>query len=1753
MTTERIDIVVREDGSRVVRRNLEDIGGSARTGAVGVDRLHSSLGQLKTLMLSMGVGFGISEIIKYTDTWANLQGRLSLVTDSYNQMKQVQSELFTISQRTRTAFEGTADLYTRITRNTKELNATDRERLRVTETINKSLIVSGASSESANAAIVQLGQGFASGTLRGEELNSVLEQTPRLAEAIAAGMGKTQGQLRAMGTAGLLTSEAVFKALLTQGKALDDEFSRMPQTIGQSFTVLKNEVLKFVGVTSEANGVAGSFAGVLQYLASHLNVISGIIQGLLTYKIAEFFLTSAAAAIKKYLALIDSANALAAERAATIAAAEASLAQVQAQIAVATATRAAIITAREDAVAKLAQANSTIVSSQAAIAAARSAGALSFALRVVAESEIALSAAQARRAAMTAELAVLGQQQARVSAQIAAANAAEAVATTALAGARSGATAAAGLAGRALTALGGPIGIITTLLGLGATAWAIWGNKAVETETKVEQTLEQKTDEMIANLDKQIEKLKERNRIAAIDPTLGKKETPIADQQRDLLTKMNLVAKGGEGYEDLSQVARTEILRSLGARYNKLSVDAEELATEQEKLNKVLNGDKMTQWLSKHQEFMSKTDQLALAIKEAKKDLGEAFSPAIEKMITDHFTKKSGEHDSLLQYKESIEALKMQQKLQKEITDGELQHSQAQYGQGAISQSVMIQAELDAKLKENTQMQQYVMRELELTKGAGKEQIAARAQYNGELLVLEQQRKNIIQGTDDQIAGIYAARTRKEIDAGNADLEAINLQNQGIENKIRYFEMLPAAITRATIAELENQKAVLDGDFADQAKINSINGKIEALKRLANSQSQSVQQDFDFDIAQRMGAEWKRTGDIIANSLTTAFGKGGAALGKLVQGYTGFKKAESDLRKQYDERVKVAEIDAKRIRDAEVEYNSESVQLRMGAYADMAGAAKNLVGEQTAAYKILAGLEKAYRLAEMAMAYESMIRKIFFTEAVTAAKVTAIGTETAANAASVAPNVAADGAKASASGIAAVAKSLASLPFPANIAAGAAVLALLVSLGVAMSGGGGGAGSVSVSEQRQKVQGTGSVLGDGSAKSASIARAIEISAANSSTQINYLSGMLTALRNIENNIGGFASLLVRTTGVNGSFADTQKGGAEKFMGSTLGQLLIGGPFTVLLDKVFGGRVGKILGNIGNSIFGGRVTVQDTGLTLGKQTLGSVRSSGVFANQYTDTKEDGGWFSSDKYRTKLTSVGADGNAQFSLVIKSLAEGITEAGKLLGLNADTFSQNLNSFVVDIGKISMKGLTGEQIQQQLEAAFSKLGDDMAKFAVGGLDQFQKVGEGYLETLVRIATDYARLDAALQSIGKTFGSTGIASIAAREDLIALMGGIDKLDSVTASYAQNFLSEAEQLAPVQKYVTDQMSALGLASVDTREKFKMVISSLNLTSEKDRQLYASLMNLQEAFAKTHAATKDLTKTEQEIADERVDLQKQLDELIMTPAQLLAKQRAELDESNRALFDQINAIKAMNDANDLMRDSMQGVIDKFKSFAQSTKEFKNNLLVGELSPMTPEQQYAELRRQFEQTVMDARAGDEDAQRNFQTVANEFLTASQKINGGDAQYSSDFAMVLQVTNELTKWATSQVDIAQASLDALNKQVVGINDLNATMNLVAQSVQLLPAELAQANDAQRYTPSEDADYGTMQTFSVAPIVASIESVREELEKLREDQAAHSAQELGSNAGVTLEAATVIARAFKTTIEDNAYSNKLREWEFE
>src|SRR5690606_30117425 len=150
---------------------------------------------------------------------------------------------------------------------------------------------------------------------------------------------------------------------------------------------------------------------------------------------------------------------------------------------------------------------------------------------------------------------------------------------------------------------------------------------------------------------------------------------------------------------------------------------------------------------------------------------------------------------------------------------------------------------------------------------------------------------------------------------------------------------------------------------------------------------------------------------------------------------------------------------------------------------------------------------------------------------------------------------------------------------------------------------------------------------------------------------------------------------------------------------------------------------------------------------------------------------------------------------------------------------------------------------IQEQLNAVFGGVADQMATKLLPMIGQFQEAGEGAFETLSRLARNFQVIDVTLLSMGKTFGAVGLSSVAARERLIKLVGGLDEFVEQAAFFSENFLSSQERLAPIQSRVTAEMKRLGITGVTTRDQFKQLILGLNLSTKGGATMYAALMDL----------------------------------------------------------------------------------------------------------------------------------------------------------------------------------------------------------------------------------------------------------------------------------------------------------------------
>ncbi len=262
--------------ARVVQRDMATIQSSMSDAARrGADEVAAGFRRVATEAVGLTSALvAVKAAIGKADEWTNLNNRLRLVTQGQAQFAAAQADVIRIAGAARQPLGATAELYQRIAMNQEALGLSGRDLARVVETISKTMVISGTSAAGADAALVQLGQAFASGTLRGEELNSVLEQAPALAQAIAKGLNVPIGKLRELGAAGKLSSQQVINALQSQAGAVDEAFGKMDSTVGQAMTLFNNSLQVMIGRADEATGASKALAAGIGALGSNLEMVA---------------------------------------------------------------------------------------------------------------------------------------------------------------------------------------------------------------------------------------------------------------------------------------------------------------------------------------------------------------------------------------------------------------------------------------------------------------------------------------------------------------------------------------------------------------------------------------------------------------------------------------------------------------------------------------------------------------------------------------------------------------------------------------------------------------------------------------------------------------------------------------------------------------------------------------------------------------------------------------------------------------------------------------------------------------------------------------------------------------------------------------------------------------------------------------------------------------------------------------------------------------------------------------------------------------------------------------------------------------------------------------------------------------------------------------------------------------------------------------------------------------------------------------
>lgn len=408
-----IEYVIKADTAQLLRadkqvRNVTDgMEGGFNRADKAASSLSSSFSSLSRVATSLMAILSVQQVAQYADAWTTLNNKLANALRPSEQLVDVTERVFNITQQTRGSLDATASLYARLERATREYGTSADDLAKLTTIINQGFVVSGATAQEAENAIIQLSQGLASGALRGEEFNSVNEQGNRLIVALADSMGVGIGQMRQMAAAGKLTTDVVVNGLLSQGVTIGNEFANTTTTISQALQVAGNNITKFFGENSTVKTGTAIFNDAVISVSENIGALSAILTGVAAVMGSRYVGALTMATAAKVKAAMASRNQSAAELQAAQAAAnkatadlraaavakeraldEIRLAEMMKQTAVSATNAAAaeqrLSVARVAATAAVANYNRALVASNAAQAAASSgAGLASRALRLI--------------------------------------------------------------------------------------------------------------------------------------------------------------------------------------------------------------------------------------------------------------------------------------------------------------------------------------------------------------------------------------------------------------------------------------------------------------------------------------------------------------------------------------------------------------------------------------------------------------------------------------------------------------------------------------------------------------------------------------------------------------------------------------------------------------------------------------------------------------------------------------------------------------------------------------------------------------------------------------------------------------------------------------------------------------------------------------------------------------------------------------------------------------------------------------------------------------------------------------------------------------------------------------------------------------------------------------------------------------------------------------------------------------------------
>lgn len=269
------------DGYRRAAEQEENLNRGLRTGGSLADGM---LGKVKTLVATLAAGAGLNKLIGLSDQMTSTTARLSFLVDDGGSVDELEAKIMASAQRSRAAYLDTASAIASMGANAGAAFSSNDELIAFMEQVNRQFTIGGASAQGQAAAMLQLTQAMAAGALRGEELNSILENAPGIARAIEQYMGIAEGSIKQYAQEGQVTAEVVKNALFSVADETNAKFESMPMTWAQIWTNMQNRALQTLDpVLNKLNKLANSeqFSTVVDGALNALATITALASGIL--------------------------------------------------------------------------------------------------------------------------------------------------------------------------------------------------------------------------------------------------------------------------------------------------------------------------------------------------------------------------------------------------------------------------------------------------------------------------------------------------------------------------------------------------------------------------------------------------------------------------------------------------------------------------------------------------------------------------------------------------------------------------------------------------------------------------------------------------------------------------------------------------------------------------------------------------------------------------------------------------------------------------------------------------------------------------------------------------------------------------------------------------------------------------------------------------------------------------------------------------------------------------------------------------------------------------------------------------------------------------------------------------------------------------------------------------------------------------------------------------------------------------------